>query len=220
MRKKTETGDGSPLYETIAIGVSAGGVEALNLILPSLPADLPLALLIVQHRPGESHNYLRGSLNKKNAITVKEADEKELIAPGTAYMAPANYHMLVESLRTISLSTSAPVNYSRPSIDVLFETAAEAYGPGLAGMVLTGANSDGSQGLKTNSARGGLAVMQEPECAAGSAMPFAALRAVEADHLLPLEQISSFISGLASIGRVSRKLHVRDIVKGRDYGKI
>ncbi len=187
----------APFYKAIVVGVSAGGFEALNTILPALPADLTLALLIVQHRPADADSYMTESLNKKCAITVKEADEKELIMPGVAYMAPANYHMLVELERTISLSTSPPVGYSRPSINVLFETAADAYGAELVGMVLTGANSDGAHGLKVIVEHGGLAVVEDPESAAEKNMPLAALKCVKRGHVLRLEQIAPFISKLA-----------------------
>lgn len=149
-------------YEAIVIGVSAGGLSALNRILPDLPSDFTLAVIIVQHMHTTGDNFLSSYLNDKCNLNVKEVDDKESILKNTIYIAPPNYHLLVEADRTFSLSIDEPVNYARPSIDVLFETAADVYTTNLIGVILTGANTDGSHGLKRIKASGGLSVVQDP----------------------------------------------------------
>ncbi len=183
-------------YQAVVIGVSAGGMTALSAILPELPGDFPLSVLIVQHTHPTTDDFLARYLDEQCRVTVKEADEKEKILPGIAYLAPANYHLLVEADKTLSLSTELPVNYARPSIDVLFETAADAYGETVVGVILTGANHDGSRGLLTIKKAGGLAVVQDPETAEADAMPRSAIETAAPDHILPLEQIGPFLSGL------------------------
>jgi two-component system chemotaxis response regulator CheB len=142
-----------------------------------------------------SDNYMVRMLNELSTITVKEADEKEPVLPGVAYVAPPDYHLLVEQDFTLSLSVEEKVNYSRPSIDVLFETAADAYGPHLMGVVLTGANADGSNGLAYIKQKGGYAVVQKPEDAESPAMPRAAIEKASPDLVLSLPEIISFLSG-------------------------
>lgn len=180
-------------YEAIVVGVSAGGMEALCTILPSLPANFSCPVIIVQHMHPESGGYLPTILNKKCQTTVKEADEKEQIGPGVIYIAPPNYHLLIEKDRTFSLSLEEPVNFSRPSIDVLFESAADAYRERLVGVILTGANKDGSRGLKRIKEMGGLAIVQDPLTAEIDSMPRAAISAVNVDYVLPLDQIGPFL---------------------------
>ncbi len=180
--------------QAVVLGASAGGLYALKQLLPSLPANFPCPLMIVQHMSPHSDNYMVRMLNELSAITVKEADEKEAILPGTAYVAPPDYHLLVEDDFTLSLSVEEKVNYSRPSIDVLFETAADAYGPHLMGIVLTGANADGARGLAYIKKKGGFAVVQQPEDAESMAMPAAAIEQAGADLVLPLSGIISFLS--------------------------
>ena len=175
--------------EAVAIGVSSGGLEALKIVLPSLPADFPAPLLIVYHQGPRQDSFVVGYLNEQSRIEVVEAEEKEPLRPGVAYLAPPNYHLLVEEDKTLTLTTEDRVCFARPSVDVLFETAAEAFGPGLVGLVLTGANHDGSQGLKYIKQRGGLALVQNPETAEMGAMPRSALEAVEVDGVLELEEI-------------------------------
>jgi two-component system chemotaxis response regulator CheB len=184
-------------YRAVVIGVSAGGMQALNAILPELPSDFPLSVIIVQHTHPASDDFLARYLDEKCCVKVKEADEKEKILPGVVYLAPPNYHLLVENDKIFSLSTELPVNFARPSIDVLFETAADAYGKMVAGVILTGANRDGSQGLLTIKKAGGLTVVQDPETAEANAMPQAAIETVQPDHILPLEKIGPFLLGLA-----------------------
>ncbi|MCC2671503.1 MAG: cheB 2 [Armatimonadetes bacterium] len=163
--------------EVIVIGASAGAVEALSLLLPPLPADFPVALLIVVHLPRDRDSLLAELLGARCRVKVKEAEDKERIEGGTVYFAPPDYHLLVEPDRSLSLSVDEPVRYSRPSIDVLFESAADVYGERLLGIVLTGANSDGAQGLRTVCEAGGKAIVQAPETASAPFMPQAALGA-------------------------------------------
>ncbi len=174
------------------IGASAGAVDALLQILPPLPKEFPLALLIVVHLPPpDSDGTLAMLLAGRCAITVKEAEDKEPIRPGVAYLAPPNYHLLVEPDLLLSLSSEEPVLYSRPSIDVLFESAADAFGDSLAGVVLTGANSDGARGLRAVVAAGGIALVQQPDGAEAATMPRAALEACPAARALSLGEMAA-----------------------------
>jgi two-component system chemotaxis response regulator CheB len=183
-------------YQAVVIGVSAGGMQALNTILPELPGGFPLSVIIVQHTHPTSDDFLVRYLDEKCCVKVKEADEKEKILPGVVYLAPSNYHLLVENEKIFSLSTESPVNFARPSIDVLFETAADAYGEKVVGVILTGANHDGSRGLLQIKKAGGLTVVQDPETADAKAMPQAAIETVQPEHILPLEKIGLFLTGL------------------------
>ncbi|WP_083773494.1 chemotaxis protein CheB [Desulfofarcimen acetoxidans] len=185
------------VYQAVVIGVSAGGFAALSFLLPSLPEDFSLPVIIVQHLHPASGSYIVQHLNNKCSLIVKQADEKESIKPGTVYLASPNYHLLVEEDRTFSLTVDNRVNYARPSIDVLFETAARAYGEKLIGIILTGSNNDGSKGLKRIKEGGGLAVVQDPLDAEVDSMPRAALAATAVDFILSLEQIASFLMSLS-----------------------
>ena len=185
-------------YKAIVIGASAGGWKALKIILGALPCDFPLAVVVVVHRHPHSDDYLEKSLDNDCVVRVKQADEKETIRRGTVYFAPPNYHLLVEDAHTLSLSVAQAVNYSRPSIDVLFESAAYVYGETLVGLVLTGANSDGAGGLKKIKEMGGLVLVQDPETAEASAMPRAAIAAADPDYILPLDEIGQFVRNLVS----------------------
>jgi two-component system chemotaxis response regulator CheB len=148
---------------------------------------------VVQHRLPAPDDFLAFSLNESCQLTVKEADEKELIKPGCVYIAPANYHLLVERDKTLSLSVEAKVCYSRPSIDVLFETAAEVYLSGLIGIILTGANNDGTAGLKKIKEKGGLTIAQNPATAESALMPRSAIQGNAVDKILSLAEIASFL---------------------------
>lgn len=183
-------------YEAVVMGASSGGLEALGVVLPALPACFPGAILVVQHMLPTAGDYLPRALDARCALRVKQADEKESIRPGTVYIAPPNYHLLVEADRTLSLSTEARVNHSRPSIDVLFETAADTYGSALAGVIMTGANNDGSRGLKRIQDRGGHAIVQDPATAQMPRMPEEALKATRTDDVLPLEGIAPRLAEL------------------------
>lgn len=186
-------------YQIIVIGTSLGGLEALQVILLGLPKTFPVPIAVVQHRHKDSDDTLRVLLQSYTNLVVKEAEDKEEILPGWVYLAPADYHLLIESKdKTVSqpyfsLSTDAPVTYARPSIDVLFETAADAYNQKVIGVLLTGANQDGVQGLAKIKARGGMSIVEEPESAFCSIMPAAAIASGVADQVLPLLDIPSFL---------------------------
>jgi two-component system chemotaxis response regulator CheB len=187
---------GRKRYEAVVIGSSAGGLNALKRLFNGLRKGFNLPVIIVQHISPDSDNYLIHILNDMNKLKVKEADEKESPMPGTAYIAPPNYHLLVEPDHSFTLTVDERVNYARPSIDVLFETAAEAYRDRLIGIILTGANSDGSRGLKRIKDLCGLTVVQDPETAEVDSMPRAAMLATNVDHLLPLEEIAILLNNL------------------------
>ncbi len=183
-------------YEAVVIGVSCGGLAALTQIFASLPADYPLPILVVQHlHPSQNEDFF-SNLNEHCLLTVKAADEKEAVTRGNIYFAPPNYHLLVEKDQTLSLSVDERVNFSRPSVDVLFESAAAVFGSRLVGVVLTGANADGAVGLRMIKERGGLTVVQDPDSALADYMPRAAMAAVTVDHLLALVEIGPFLAEL------------------------
>lgn len=181
----------------IVIGVSMGGVGALKQILGELPPDFPVPILIVQHLEPNSGNALALLLDGLCPIHVKEADEQELPQPSTVYLAPPNYHLVVEPGGRLGLTVDPFVNYSRPSIDVLFETAAEAYGPDVVGVILTGAGYDGSRGLQRIREKGGLTIVQDPEDAVASSMPKQALAGVRADYVVPLAKLPQLLIELS-----------------------
>jgi two-component system chemotaxis response regulator CheB len=185
-------------YRCIAVGVSAGGMDALSSIIPTLPSAFPIPVVVIQHVSPHSDNYMTRYLDNISAIKVKEVDEKEKLKAGVVYTAPPNYHVLVEDDNTFSLSLEERVNFARPSIDVFFQSAADVYGPHLVGVVLTGANNDGSKGLKMIKEKGGLTIVQDPDTAEVDGMPRAAIAATKIDHILPLEQIGPFLVKLAS----------------------
>jgi len=186
--------------EAIVLGASAGAIEALNAILASLPAEYPLPLMIVVHLPREGGSALAELYRFKCRLRVKEAEDKEPIHAGIVYFAPPDYHLLVEPDRRLSLSNEEPVQFSRPSIDVLFESAADAYGQSLLGIVLTGANCDGACGLKAISGAGGYVVVQDPESAQSPMMPQAALAACPEARVLNLQELAAFLREVASAG--------------------
>lgn len=184
--------------KAVVIGASAGAVQALLTLLPALPATFRLPVLVVVHVPPDRANVLVPLFQSKCRLTVKEADDKEPVAPGVIYFAPSDYHMLVETDGDLALSTDEHVNYSRPSIDVLFESAADAYGPALAGIILTGANHDGAAGLKAVMDAGGLGIVEEPAGAYASAMPHAALQACPSATTMTLDAIASYLPSLGT----------------------
>jgi len=182
--------------DAIVIGASAGGVEALSVLLPALPAAFTPALFIVLHLPRERPSLLVDIFQKRCLRPVREAEDKEPVAPGTVYFAPPDYHMLVEKDRQIALSADEPVHYSRPSIDVLFESAADAYGERLMGIILSGGNEDGSAGLQAVHKAGGVTVVQQPDNAKVAVMVVSALRRGRVDFVLPLEEIAALLQRL------------------------
>lgn len=183
------------------MGASAGGMRAIATVLAALPDTFPLPIAIVQHLDPQADGYLPELLARRSRLAVKEAEDKEDLRPGTAYLAPPGYHLLVEPDHSLSLSVEEKVNWSRPAIDPLFESAAQAFGSALIGVVLTGANADGARGLAAVRARGGRTVVQDPETAEAPAMPRAALEAARAHHVVALEGIAPLLASLCGGGR-------------------
>lgn len=184
--------------KAVVIGASAGGVQALLQILPSLPASYPLPVLIVVHVPPDRDNALVSLFQARCQIQVREAEDKEPILPGLVYFAPSDYHLLVEKDGTLSLSSDELVNHSRPSIDVLLESAADAFGSELVGVILTGANDDGARGLQAVVESGGVAIVEDPAEAYASAMPAASLRASPSAKAMKVAAIASYVSSLGT----------------------
>jgi two-component system chemotaxis response regulator CheB len=184
--------------EAIVIGGSAGGLSALSTLLSGLPADFRLPIAAVLHVPPTRHAMLAEVLAARCALAVREAEDKEPVAAATVYIAAPNYHLLIEKTHTFSLSVDDPVNFSRPAIDVLFESAAYAYGPALAGVVLTGASADGALGLLRIAEVGGIAIVQHPDSAAARAMPEAALRSVPGARVVRLEDMAASLLDLTA----------------------
>jgi len=176
-------------YEAIVIGTSSGGMNALKFLFSALPVDFSIPIIIVQHISPRSDNQWIKLLNNNSKLYLKEADEKEKIEHGKVYIAPPNYHLMIERNKTFSLTIDERVNYSRPSIDVLFESAAEAYKNKLIGVILTGSNNDGTKGIKRIKEYGGLTIAQDPETAESAYMPASAIAAIQPDYILALENI-------------------------------
>jgi len=179
--------------KAVVIGASAGGVDALMAILPGLPAGFGLPLVVVVHLSESHHSQLAEIFQRRTSLQVREAADKETLTPGTLYFAPPGYHLLVETDHSLSLSCEVQVHFSRPSIDVLMESAADAYGLNLAGILLTGANADGARGLDKIGRQGGLSVVQDPAEARMPAMPQAAIRLRQPDLILDLKSIHSLL---------------------------
>jgi len=178
-------------YKLIVIGTSAGGLDAMKRILPKLPPAFPVPIVVVQHISPLSDGFMIQYLNGISSIRVKEAEEKELLKPASVYFAPPNYHLLIEDDHTLALSVDVKVNYARPSIDVLFESAAYVYGRELVGVLLTGANNDGAEGLSRIKKFGGYTIVQNPETAYSDSMPRSALAKMNPDQILNLEDIGN-----------------------------
>ena len=176
----------------IAIGASWGGVHAVGVVLRGLPEELPVPIVIAQHRRDDGPSRLAETLGRRSAFVVVEACDKDVLQPGRAYLAPAGYHLLVER-GSVSLSTDDYVRFSRPSIDVLFESVANAYGEDAVGVILTGASDDGAEGLARIHAVGGVTIVQEPSSAERRTMPDAALATGRAHRVLQLDEIAPFL---------------------------
>ena len=179
--------------EAVVIGASAGGVNALMQVLPALPRGYRLPIVVVLHVRSGRQNQLVDVFQQRMQLPVREAGDKEDIIPGTLYFAPAGYHLLLENERSFSLSCDAPLHFARPSIDITMESAADVYGATLAGMLLTGANDDGAEGMAAIGRAGGLTVVQDPEEANVGVMPLEAIRVRPPDLVLPLEQIKQLL---------------------------
>jgi two-component system chemotaxis response regulator CheB len=180
-------------YKAIVIGVSAGGLEALKQILPELPGNFPVPIIVVQHRHPFSDDSLENAMDDICKINVRQINDKTSLEPGFAYFAPPNYHVMIEEDMYFSLTLDPHVNYSRPSIDVLFESASDIFGAHLVGIVLTGANNDGSHGLSIIKKRHGLAIVQDPETASVDTMPLAAIASTKVDYILKLDVIADML---------------------------
>ncbi|HEX8000949.1 MAG TPA: chemotaxis protein CheB [Pyrinomonadaceae bacterium] len=181
--------------QLIVVGTSAGGLAAMQVLLPGLSEMFNCPIVIAQHRGKEQGSGLSQFLQKSCRLPIVEPEDKAPIEAGRVYLAPGDYHLLVEKGH-FALSTDAPVWYARPSINVLFESAADAYAETAVGVILSGANGDGARGLAAIKARGGTAIVEEPATAAYRAMPEAALQATTVDRVLPLAEIPSFLNML------------------------
>jgi len=181
--------------EIVVVGASTGGLKALQTLLAGLAEDFPLPIVIVQHRGKESGSELCEFLRQFSRLPVSEPEDKEPILTGHAYLAPGDYHLMIEE-GCFALSTESPVTYARPSIDVLFETAADEYQERTVGVILTGRNNDGTRGLGKIKARGGLAVVEDPASAACREMPESAVTHIKVDSILPLKEIAPYLNEL------------------------
>jgi two-component system chemotaxis response regulator CheB len=173
------------------MGASAGGFSAFNKLLPEFPPDFAAPIIIVYHMHYESDEYTITELNKKCPLAVKTAEDKEPVNSGYIYFGPPDYHLLIEQDKTFSLSIAGPVNYARPAIDVLFESASDVYRNKLIGVILTGANDDGSKGLHMIKSRGGTTVVQNPKKAEVSRMPESAVKMTNVNFILNLDEIAA-----------------------------
>ena len=183
-------------YRAAVVGCSAGGLEALRRLLGPMPADLALSVVVVAHMAEDGESLLVELLAKSCRLPVVEAEERAPVRRGRVHVAPPGYHLLVETDGTFSLSHDEKVNNVRPAIDVLFQSAADTWRSALVGILLTGANSDGTEGLKAIRRRGGLCVVQDPDTAFADTMPRAAVTAGVADHVLALDGMADFLGGL------------------------
>ena len=180
--------------DAVVIGASAGGIEILSVLLSVIPADCRVSFFIVVHIPRERPSLLPELFSSRCALPVREAEDKEPVQPGTVYFAPPDYHMLIDRGPALALSGDEPVHFSRPSIDVLFDSAADIYGERLAGVILTGANQDGAEGLAAVGRAGGRTIVQEPASAAVPYLPRAALAAGPVDAVLSTEQLQTLFA--------------------------
>lgn len=184
---------GDAVASAVVIGASAGALEALSVILPAVPPDFRMPIAVVVHIPPDKRSVLAELFRAKCQLPVVEVEDKEPLCAGTIYFAPPDYHLLVEDNRTLALSSDEPVLFSRPSIDVLFESAAETFETGLIAIILTGANQDGARGLKAAADAGATVIVQDPVEAFQAAMPQAALDAVGTARVLSLASITRFL---------------------------
>ena len=187
-------------FKAIVIGGSAGSIEVLGVLLAALPASLRAAVLVVLHLPRERPSLLCKIFQRRCALPLREAQDKEPIESGTLYFAPPDYHMLVDTGPALALSVDPPVHYTRPSIDVLFESAADAYRHQLIGIVLSGANQDGARGLAAVHAQGGLCLVQEPASAAMRTMPEAAQQRTAGCQALDPQGLAALLTALHQKG--------------------
>jgi len=183
-------------YRMVVIGASAGSLDSILKIVAAVQEAVDVAFVVVVHRGKSGDSILADLLSSQTALVVKEVEDKELILPGTIYIAPPDYHLLLENEYTFSLDASEKVNYSRPSIDVTFESAALVYGPALVGVLLSGANADGAVGLKTIADAGGFTIAQQPATAEVGYMPQQAINITKVSVILEGEDIGTFLRTL------------------------
>ena len=183
------------------MGGSTGSIDVLLDLLPNLQAPLSCTLIIVLHRKNTTDSTLANLLSFKTKIPFREVDDKDAIVPGTIYLAPADYHLLIERDKTFSLDGSEKVKYSRPSIDVTFESAADVYGSALVGVLLSGANADGTDGLNAIKGAGGIAVVQNPASAQVGFMPQQAILHAPVDFVLTINELTAFVNAVNSSGK-------------------
>ncbi len=177
------------VFEIVVVGTSSGGLKALTVLLSALPATFPLAVAIVQHRGKDSELSLAEYLGRLSNLPVNEPEDKEKILSGQAYLAPRDYHLLIEN-GGFALSTDPPILFARPSIDVLFESAADEYEERAIGVILTGGSRDGTSGLAKIKSRGGVTLVQDPETATSKEMPQTAIATTHVDWVVPLQEIA------------------------------
>ena len=191
-------------YDLVVIGTSWGGLHAMRKVLVGLPPNFDVPIIVIQHRHRDSDHLLVSLLQEHTTMRVQEVEDKTEIERGRIYIAPPDYHVLVDR-GTLALSTDEPVRYSRPSIDVTFESAADAYAASSIGVVMTGANDDGSRGLRRIADRGGRAVIQDPSTADSAVMPAAALRAVPNADVIKLDEIGAYLGKLSTAGMLGER---------------
>ena len=209
MSPRKDPSIGASRYRAVVIGGSAGGLEAVTEILGRLPADFDLPVVVVEHLHAEDAGRFAEHLARTTVLQVIEPCDKEPVLPGCVYAAPANYHTLLERDGTIALTIDEKVNWSRPSIDVVFESAARAYGEGLVAVVLSGANDDGAEGMKAVKAFGGMTIAQDPDSAGYPVMPRAAIDAARVDHVLPPAEIADLLRKLGAASAREAPSHRR-----------
>jgi len=183
-------------YEAIVIGTSAGGIDALKTVLSQIEMPLSIPIIIVQHLSPRHKSYLPSIISQVTGHNAKEIDEKETLVSGWIYFAPPNFHILIEKNKTVTLTVEKRVSYARPSIDVLFETAADTYRDKLIGVILTGANHDGAKGIKCIDSYGGYTIVQSPDTAYADEMPKAAMGMIDPNEVLSLIDIGKHLNQL------------------------
>ncbi len=186
------------VFRLVAVGASLGGLRALRLVLEHLPRTFGLPIVVAQHQADDTGEEIAEALRPHSLLPLRIPEDKEDILGGYVYLAPAGYHLLVESDSSFALSTDPPVHHARPSIDVLFTSAAEAYGEATIGVALTGSTPDGASGLATIKGRGGMALVQDPATAESQVLPRAALASVRVDRILRPEEVGPFLRGVCT----------------------
>lgn len=203
-------------FEIVVVGTSTGGLKALQVLLSGLPVGFPLPIVIVQHRGKDSASGLCEFLSQSSNMAVTEPEDKEPVRRGHAYLAPRDYHLLLEN-GSFALSTDPAVGFARPSIDVLFESAADEYQARVIGVILTGANRDGARGLAAIKSRGGLTLVEDPDSAACRELPQITIAVTRPDWVLPLAEIGSLLNELSEV--TSCRVPAREVFQvGVEHG--